>query len=204
MAIMVTIFVLIFLVQLVNWVGQSVLLGLVYSLYLRVFYANAAKRQKALKADILAKKAELHKTSAQDQFAKWAKLRRSVDKGLADLEKLNSELSSTKSSFAFKFNAVLWIFTRGSGIMIGMYYRNAPVFWLPPGWFGPLTWWMSFPFAPRGSVSVGLWQMACNRVLASAERIVKAHFAADPNAIPAATEAKTEATSEKQEEKKKK
>lgn len=25
-------------------------------------------------------------TSAQDQFAKWAKLRRSVDKGLADIE----------------------------------------------------------------------------------------------------------------------
>lgn len=28
-------------------------------------------------------------TSAQDQFAKWAKLRRSVDKGLSDLEKLS-------------------------------------------------------------------------------------------------------------------
>lgn len=30
------------------------------------------------------------RTSAQDQFAKWAKLRRSVDKGLADLEKLSA------------------------------------------------------------------------------------------------------------------
>lgn len=28
-------------------------------------------------------------TSAQDQFAKWAKLRRSMDKGLADLDKLS-------------------------------------------------------------------------------------------------------------------
>lgn len=37
------------------------------------------------------------KTSAQDQFAKWAKLRRSVDKGLADLEKL-STLHSTAVS----------------------------------------------------------------------------------------------------------
>lgn len=34
-------------------------------------------------------KKELLQTSAQDQFAKWAKLRRSVDKGLADLEKLS-------------------------------------------------------------------------------------------------------------------
>ena len=46
-------------------------------------------RQRALKAEILLTKSELLKTSAQDQFAKWAKLRRSVDKGLADLEKLS-------------------------------------------------------------------------------------------------------------------
>lgn len=47
------------------------------------------KRQQQLKSEILLKKAELLQTSAQDQFAKWAKLRRSVDKGLADLEKLS-------------------------------------------------------------------------------------------------------------------
>jgi hypothetical protein len=48
-----------------------------------------AMRQRALKSEILSTKSELLKTSAQDQFAKWAKLRRSVDKGLADLEKLS-------------------------------------------------------------------------------------------------------------------
>lgn len=46
-------------------------------------------RQRQLKSEILLKKAELLQTSAQDQFAKWAKLRRSVDKGLVDLEKLS-------------------------------------------------------------------------------------------------------------------
>jgi tail-anchored protein insertion receptor len=46
-------------------------------------------RQRALKAEVLKTKQELLQTSAQDQFAKWAKLRRSVDKGLAELEKLS-------------------------------------------------------------------------------------------------------------------
>ena len=46
-------------------------------------------RQRTLKSEILNNKKELLQTSAQDQFAKWAKLRRSVDKGLADLEKLS-------------------------------------------------------------------------------------------------------------------
>jgi hypothetical protein len=61
-----------------------------YDMYLRVSRSPLAARQRALKSEILTTKSELLKTSAQDQFAKWAKLRRSVDKGLADLEKLSA------------------------------------------------------------------------------------------------------------------
>lgn len=59
-------------------------------MYERVFYSSSAARQRALKTEVLARKKELQQTSAQDQFAKWAKLRRNVDKGLADLEKLSA------------------------------------------------------------------------------------------------------------------
>ena len=60
-----------------------------YAVYLRLFHSTAAARQRRIKADILAKRTELMQTSAQDQFAKWAKLRRSIDKGLADLDNLS-------------------------------------------------------------------------------------------------------------------
>ena len=62
----------------------------VYAAYLRVFHAAVAARQRELKSELLTLKGELLRTSAQDQFAKWAKLRRAVDKGLADLEKLSA------------------------------------------------------------------------------------------------------------------
>ena len=65
-----------------------------YALYLRLFYSAKVAQQKKLKTEILANKKELLQTSAQDQFAKWAKLRRSVDKGLADLEKLSESHAS--------------------------------------------------------------------------------------------------------------
>lgn len=67
-----------------------------YTLYLRVFYSAKQAQQRKLKSEILVNKKELLQTSAQDQFARWAKLRRSVDKGLADLEKLSA--SSTPSA----------------------------------------------------------------------------------------------------------
>ncbi|KIM45620.1 hypothetical protein M413DRAFT_442278 [Hebeloma cylindrosporum] len=173
MSLILTIFFLVFIGQLVTWIGKTVLLDFTYDLYLRVSRSPLAARQRALKSEILTTKSELLKTSAQDQFAKWAKLRRSVDKGLADLEKLNTEVASSKSGFSMKFNSLLWLLTTGMQFAVGWWYRKQPVFYLPEGWFGPLNWWLSFPFAPAGSVSVGVWQMACRRVIVVIEKVVK-------------------------------
>ncbi|KAJ7451745.1 WRB/Get1 family [Mycena galericulata] len=185
MSLLFTVFALVFVTRLISWIGQSVLLEFVYALHLRVFHAATAAKQRKLKSDILTLKAELLRTSAQDQFAKWAKLRRSVDKGLADLEKLNGEISARKSAFALRFNTAIYVLTTGLQFAVGWWYRKAAVFYLPPGWFGPLGWWLAFPFAPAGSVSVGVWQMACKRVLKVGERVVK-----ELSAVRAETEAK--------------
>ncbi|KAJ7072006.1 WRB/Get1 family [Mycena amicta] len=173
MSLLFFIFALVFLTELITWVGKSVLLELVYGLHLRIFHAATARRQKALKSELLTLKAELLRTSAQDQFAKWAKLRRSVDKGLAELEKLNGEIVTRRTTFSLKFNSVVWVLTTGLQFAVGWWFRKAAVFYLPPGWLGPLGWWLAFPFAPKGSVSVGVWQMACRRVLKVGERVVK-------------------------------
>ncbi|TFK44119.1 CHD5-like protein-domain-containing protein [Crucibulum laeve] len=181
MPILITIFLLVLMTQVISWIGQSVLLELAYTLHLWLTRSPLLARQRALKSEILSTKSELLKTSAQDQFAKWAKLRRSVDKGLADLEKLNTQITSAKSSYALKFNTFIWLLTTGLQFVVGWWYRRAAVFYLPEGWFGPLGWWLAFPFAPRGSVSVGVWQMACRRVIKVGERVVK-DFLAPPSA----------------------
>ncbi|KAH9961245.1 CHD5-like protein-domain-containing protein [Russula dissimulans] len=173
MSLILTIFSLVFITELVSWTGKSVLLHFAWTAYRRVFNRNTVKRQGVLKSEILSKKAELLQTSAQDQFAKWAKLRRSVDKGLADLEKINSELSASKSLFSLKFSTTLWMLTTGLQFAIGWWYSRSPVFYLPTGWLGPFTWWLSLPFAPAGSVSCGVWQMACRRVIKVFEGAVK-------------------------------
>jgi len=108
------------------------------------------------------------------------------------LEKLNSETAATKTAFSIKFNSVLWVLTTGVQFVVGWWYRRAPVFYLPNGWFGPLTWWLALPFAPSGSVSVGVWQMACKRVIKIGERVVR-DFASGPTvAVPDASAVPTE------------
>jgi len=191
------IFLLVFVTELISWIGHGVLLDFAYALHQRIFNASTASRQRALKADILAKKAELLQTSAQDEFAKWAKLRRKMDAGLAELEKLNAELGSSKTSFSIKFKGFVWVLTTGTQFVVGWWYRKSAVFYLPPGWLGPLTWWMAFPFAPAGSISCGAWQMACRRLIKVGERVAKdlagGHSTTEPVAVPVEVESeKTE------------
>lgn len=186
MSLLITIFLLVFVTQLITWIGKSVLLDITYEMYLRITLSPTAMRQRSLKSEILSTKSELLKTSAQDQWAKWAKLRRSVDKGLADLEKLNAEVASSKSAFAMKFNILLWLLTTGLQFVVGWWYRKQPVFFLPQGWLGPLGWWLALPFAPAGSVSVGVWQIACRRLIVVAEKAVKSF------AVPSHLDAKND------------
>lgn len=63
---------------------------------------------------------------------------------------LDSDISSVKTSFSVKFSTGIWICTTGAQFVIGWWYRKAAIFYLPPGWFGPLAWVLAFPFAPKG------------------------------------------------------
>ncbi|KAG8745824.1 GET complex subunit get1 [Ceratobasidium sp. 428] len=176
MSVLTTIFILVLLTELVRWIGKSVLLELSYPLYTRLFLKPTIERQRTLRADVLAAKRDLLQTSSQDQFAKWAKLRRRVDRGLAELDTINSQLATARTSFSVKFSTILWTCTTGAQFAIGWWYARYAVFYLPPGWLGPATWWLSLPLAPRGSVSCGVWQMACQRVMRLCERLIRDAF----------------------------
>jgi hypothetical protein len=83
----------VFLTQSVSWIGKSVLQNLAFETYSRIFLSSKSKQQRVLRKQVLQDKAELARTSSQDEFAKWARLRRKVDKSLADLEKISMSLN---------------------------------------------------------------------------------------------------------------
>jgi hypothetical protein len=128
-------------------------------------------------------------TSAQDDFAKWAKLRRQHDKKKAEYDengtrhlpskhplhpsKTNSFLSPTAQSLkSFRTNfdrvasALRWLGTSGARFVIQFWFSKQALFWIPQGW-APyyVEWLLSFPRAPLGSVSVNMWWIACASVI---------------------------------------
>lgn len=121
-----------------------------------------------MRKEIYAAKQQLAATSSQDEFAKWAKLKRKIDKGLSDLEKVNAELASSRSTFGMLFKGVMFVLTTVMPFFVTSWYGKTPIFWLPPGpssWFGPLGWFLALPRAPKGAISSTVWQMVCTRTI---------------------------------------
>ncbi|KAL4813078.1 protein get1 [Aspergillus spinulosporus] len=159
-----TIFILHIAIFLVNTIGAATIDNLLWLLYLKLptsLYQTAHEQSK-LKREVVQLKRDMNNTSSQDEFAKWAKLRRRHDKALSDYEALNQKLSSQKGSFDWFVKIARWLSTTGLKIFIQFRYSKTPVFELPGGWLPyPVEWVLAFPRAPQGSVSVQVWNSVC-------------------------------------------
>ncbi|GAA6007295.1 hypothetical protein JCM10207_001574 [Rhodosporidiobolus poonsookiae] len=155
------------IIQLIDWVGSDTLASWLYAPF-----APTSTAAKTHKAEILKLRAELAATSSQDEFSKWARIRRKLDKAVQDLEASKADSSSHRKAFATKFKSALWLATTVVPFIISSWHRKSPVFFLPAGWFGPLGWWLSLPSAPAGALAVSLWTMACKRTLVAVKTAV--------------------------------
>lgn len=111
-------------------------------------------------------KREMNATSAQDEFSKWARLRRQHDKVLAEQEKTAKDLQAFKSTFDTAIGIARALGTNGLRFFIQTWYQRTPMFWIPRGWIPYYAeWLLSFPRAPVGAVSIQVWAGACMAVI---------------------------------------
>ncbi|KAI0900818.1 CHD5-like protein-domain-containing protein [Annulohypoxylon nitens] len=163
---------LVFIVELgahlVNTAGAATINNLLWNLYLALptQTSKQAAEQKKLQKEYLSIRRDLNATSSQDQFAKWAKLRRQHDKAYEQLEKMKNSHEASKATFDRTVNILRWLATTGLKFVLPFWYAKQPMFWLPQGWFPYyVEWILSFPRAPIGSVSIASWQTACTGVV---------------------------------------
>lgn len=65
---------------------------------------------------------------------------------------LDQEIASSRAQFEVKVKGVLYFMVHGLQVIMVMWFRKSPVFYLPYGWFGPAGRLLSMPFAPKGNV----------------------------------------------------
>ncbi|CAG8488573.1 8910_t:CDS:2 [Funneliformis caledonium] len=88
MSLAVAIALIVLITEFILWFGYSQIASLAYGIYLNVFEKERIQKQRKIKRDILNVKHDLTRTSSQDQFAKWAKLRRKLDSKMSELDKI--------------------------------------------------------------------------------------------------------------------
>ncbi|KAF2461346.1 protein get1 [Lineolata rhizophorae] len=169
---MISLLLLVFLVQLTTQLFSSVGVAttneIAWILYnkLPTKTSQSVQEQTKLQREILRMKKEMNAVSAQDEFARWARLRRQHDDVVAKYENISSSLSSTKTSFDRTVALLRWIATTGLRFLLQTYYQREPMFWIPAGWLPYyVEWILSFPRAPLGSVSIQVWSMACSSII---------------------------------------
>ncbi|KPM45752.1 hypothetical protein AK830_g743 [Neonectria ditissima] len=168
-SLLVAIFAVELVVNIINAIGATTINNLLWTLinFLPVPTSKAAGEQRKLQADYLKVRRELTGTSSQDEFAKWAKLRRQHDKLLEQLETKKKSTEAARSQFDTYLTGARVVLTRAPQYFLPFWFATEPMFWLPHGWFPYYAEWiLSFPRAPIGSVSIASWQLACTGVIA--------------------------------------
>ncbi|KAK2590998.1 GET complex subunit get1 [Conoideocrella luteorostrata] len=161
--------------QFINAVGATQINNLIWTLinFLPISTSKAAAEQRRIQADYLKIRRELNATSSQDEFAKWAKLRRQHDKLLEQLDAAKKGLEASRARFDNYLTAIRMLLTKVPQYVVPFWYGKEPMFWLPYGWFPYYAEWIiSFPRAPLGSVSAPSWQLACSGVITLLSEII--------------------------------
>ncbi|KAI1618646.1 CHD5-like protein-domain-containing protein [Exophiala viscosa] len=170
---MVSLLVVVFLIQLachlISTIGSKPFNDLLWQIYCRlpIGPSNDMKEQVRLRREVVRLKREMNAVSAQDEFTRWAKIRRQHDKALAEHDKKAASVSSSRSSFDTKASAIRWTCTSGLRLFLQFWHAKTPVFTYPRGWF---PWYveyvLGFPRCPYGGVSINVWSMACGTAIA--------------------------------------
>jgi hypothetical protein len=89
--------------HLINTIGATTINEFLWTAYTTILPSSSESSSKiaTLKREVVRLKRELAATSAQDDFARWAKLRRQHDKAVAEYEKVGtlSSLYTPNSSY---------------------------------------------------------------------------------------------------------
>jgi len=158
--------------------------------------AKKAQEVNRLRKDVVQLKREMAATSAQDEFSKWAKLRRAHDKAVAEHEKSGtlhysdcasqstrlkpmaaSAIQAAKTNFDRAVNILRWLSTNGTRYLLQFWFSKQAMFWLPQGWVpGYVEWILAFPRAPTGSISIQVWGIACASVISMVSEAIVALY----------------------------
>ena len=92
---------------------------------------------------------------------------------IVDVCETASALGTSRTKFDRAANTVRLVCTTGLRFLLQLWFAKRPMLWLPEGLFpGWLEWCLALPRAPKGSISLHVWGLACNSSIQYVQGII--------------------------------
>lgn len=167
--ILITSFTFLVLQKIITLIGKPTIQSLVWNVYTSsplLAQSKSIKQYAAKQHEIRTLAHEQRSISAQDEYAKWTKLNRKLDKLKLELQDLNETLSVEKTKVNSLTNSLIWISTVLPIWVMRLLFRKTNLFFIRVGILPYyIEWWLALPFFKVGTIGLTCWMFAVNCVL---------------------------------------
>ncbi|XP_071956650.1 guided entry of tail-anchored proteins factor 1-like [Antedon mediterranea] len=126
---------------------------------------QVSRKELNLQASLLQLQSEKDEVNVKDEFPKYARLERKINKIVA-------ELKDARNTHRFDSFKVRWILNIAGkclyafGFLVLVWcYRTIPIVTLNENWLFPLARVLAFPTGQSGSIGITCWVLICNVVI---------------------------------------
>ncbi|XP_029483652.1 guided entry of tail-anchored proteins factor 1-like isoform X3 [Oncorhynchus nerka] len=131
----------------------------------KVFQKNV-EDEIEIRAAIQTMKKELSSINMMDEFARYARLERKINKMTDKLKTYVKSRTGQQTKIKWVVNIVYYILQAVLMISLIWKYYADPVTVLPSKWISPLERMVAFPSGLAGGVGITCWLVVCNKVVA--------------------------------------
>ncbi|XP_041919323.1 guided entry of tail-anchored proteins factor 1 [Alosa pseudoharengus] len=137
-----------------------------FSSFLSRVLQKDAEQEMEMRTQIQEMKKELSSISMMDEFARYARLERKINKMTNMLKTHVKSRTAHQAKMKWIVNIVFYILQAVLMISLIWKYYADPVTVVPSKWIAPLERLVAFPTGVAGGVGITCWLVVCNKVVA--------------------------------------
>uniref|UniRef100_A0A8C5DDI3 Guided entry of tail-anchored proteins factor 1 n=1 Tax=Gouania willdenowi TaxID=441366 RepID=A0A8C5DDI3_GOUWI len=135
------------------------------SSFLAKMLQKDAEQENEMRAEIQEMKKEQCSISMMDEFARYARLERKINKTTDKLKTHVKSRTAQQAKMKWVVNIVFYILQAALMISLIWKYYSDPVTVVPSRWIAPLERLVAFPTGVAGGVGITCWLVVCNKVV---------------------------------------
>ncbi|XP_045357304.1 guided entry of tail-anchored proteins factor 1 isoform X1 [Leopardus geoffroyi] len=125
-----------------------------------------AEQESQMRAEIQGMKQELSTVNMMDEFARYARLERKINKMTDKLKTHVKARTAQLAKIKWVISVAFYILQAALMVSLIWKYYSVPVAVVPSKWITPLDRLVAFPTRVAGGVGITCWILVCNKVVA--------------------------------------